>query len=150
MGQCIRICYGPGKQRHQLRLERYNACIRMVRADYGGMGEGTTRNGMRIDLYDDAGINSPESTAASQALEFEAGWTASGAVCVNHVRVAENITLEKIEQRWPRLAGLTGSVCTEQFARSHGALILNRSVPPSADRNPVGSGGSPSERPPMQ
>jgi hypothetical protein len=150
MGKCVRFGYGPWKQPDQLSLDRYNACIRMVRADYGGMGEGTTRNGMRIDIYDVAGINSREPTAAPPDMEFEAGWTENGAVCVNHVRVAENTSLEKIEKRWPRLAGLTGSICTEEFARSHGALILNRSVSPAADRNPVGPGGSVRERVLMQ
>jgi hypothetical protein len=31
--------------------------------------------------------------------------------------------------RWPRLAGLTGAICTEEFARAHGALLFNRSAP---------------------
>jgi hypothetical protein len=101
----------------------------MVRADYGGRGEGTTRNGMRIDLYDIEGINSPDRSALSRDLVFEAGWNAEGAVCVNHPRVAENVTLAEIERRWPKLAGRTGAICTEEFARSHGAVIFNRSAP---------------------
>jgi ADYC domain-containing protein len=149
-GKCVRYGYGPWNQQDPLSLDRYNACIRMVRADYGGMGEGTTRNGMPIDVYDVANINSPEPAAKSANMQFEAGWTENGAVCVNHVRVAENISLEKIEKRWPRLTGLTGSICTEEFARSHGALILNRSISPSEDRTGVRSGGSESERALMQ
>jgi hypothetical protein len=107
-------------------LTLYNACLRMVRADYGGDGNGTTRNGMRIDLYDVRGIEVP---ANDPRMAFEAGWTDAGAVCVNHPRVVENVTLADITARWPRLAGKTGAVCTEEFARSQGALLFNRSVP---------------------
>jgi hypothetical protein len=107
-------------------LALYNACLRMVRADYGGDGNGTTRNGMRIDLYDARGIEVP---ANDPRMAFEAGWTDAGAVCVNHPRVVENVTLADIATRWPRLAGKTGAICTEEFARSRGALLFNRSVP---------------------
>jgi hypothetical protein len=107
-------------------LTLYNACLRMVRADYGGDGNGTTRNGMRIDLYDARGIQVP---ANDPRMAFEAGWTDAGAVCVNHRRVVENVTLADITARWPRLAGKTGAICTEEFARSLGALLFNRSVP---------------------
>ena len=104
----------------------YNACIQMVRADYGGDGTGTTRNGMIIDLYDDHGIQAPD---ADHRMAFEAGWTHDGAVCVNHPRVKENISLGDIAARWHRLAGRTGARCTEETARSLGALLFNRSVP---------------------
>jgi hypothetical protein len=107
-------------------LALYNACLRMVRADYGGDGNGTTRNGMRIDLYDARGIEVP---ANDPRMAFEAGWTDAGAVCVNHPRVVENVTLADIATRWPRLAGKTGAICTEEFARSRGALLFNRSAP---------------------
>ena len=104
----------------------YKACIQMVRADYGGDGTGTTRNGMIIDLYDDHGIQAPD---ADHRMAFEAGWTHDGAVCVNHPRVKENISLGDIAARWHRLAGRTGARCTEETARSLGALLFNRSVP---------------------
>jgi hypothetical protein len=107
-------------------LTLYNACLRMVRADYGGDGDGTTRNGMPIYLYNARGIEVP---ANDPRMAFEAGWTDAGAVCVNHPRVAENVTLAGIAARWPRLAGKTGAICTEEFARSLGALLYNRSVP---------------------
>jgi hypothetical protein len=72
---------------------------------------------------------SPLSPAKDPSLVFEAGWTEHGAVCVNHPRVAGNITLSEIEARWPQLAGKTGAICTEAFARSNGALLFNRSAP---------------------
>jgi hypothetical protein len=139
MGKCIRFGYHPWQTRDLPKpvshhdgdsapsyLNLYNACIRMVRADYGGDGTGTTRNGMLIDLYDDHGIQTPE---ADHRMAFEAGWTQDGAVCVNHPRVEENISLDEIAARWRRLAGRTGASCTEEAARSAGALLFNRSVP---------------------
>ena len=130
MGKCIRFGYHPWQTRawpaHALYrqavneralneralqqqtdasspsyLTLYNACLRMVRADYGGDGNGTTRNGMHIDLYDARGLEVP---ANDPRMAFEAGWTDAGAVCVNHPRVVENVTLADIAARWPRLS----------------------------------------------
>ncbi len=139
MGKCIRFGYHPWQVRDLPKpvsrgdsesaptyLDLYNACIQMVRADYGGDGIGTTRNGTVIDLYDDHGIQVPD---ADGRMAFEAGWTQDGAVCVNHPRIKENISLGEIAMRWRRLAGKTGASCTEETARSLGALLFNRSVP---------------------
>jgi len=118
--KCIRFGYKPWA----LGLDAYNACVRMVRADYGGRGEGTTRNGMPIDMYDRLGI---QTTDYDNPLVFESGWGPDCAVCVHHPRVAGNVTLEQLEARYPHLKGRTGAICTEEFARAHGALIFNRS-----------------------
>jgi len=139
MGKCVRFGYHPWQTRDlpqpvshhdgepvPSHLDLFNACIRMVRADYGGDGTGTTRNGMLIDLYDDYGIQAPD---LDHRMTFEAGWTQDGAVCVNHPRVKENISLGEIAARWRRPAGRTGASCTEEAARSLGALLFNRSVP---------------------
>jgi hypothetical protein len=133
LGKCIRFGYHPWQTHAHLSpaqsmLAVYNACIRMVRADYGGAGVGTTRNGMRIYLYDGLGIQAPDPHESGADMPFEAGWTEDGAVCVNHPRVAENVSLEDIEARWPRLAGKTGAICTEEFARSLGAVLFDRSA----------------------
>ena len=104
----------------------YDACVRMIRADYCGDGEGTTRDGMRIDLYDDRGIQQADSDPAQ---EFEAGWTAAGAVCVRHVRVKENISLERLAASCPRLRDRLGATCTEDRARALGATLFVRSLP---------------------
>ena len=95
-----------------------------MRGDYGGDGHGWTRNGMRIDLYDHREVVDDD---PDQEASFEAGWSAEGAVCIHHPRVAENVTLAELEVRYPHLRGRTGEVCTEAFARSLGALIYNRS-----------------------
>ena len=125
-GKCVRFGYGAwdapqGTSGHDL----YNACVRMVRADYSGEGNGTTRDGMLIDLYDRFGIQRSDN---DPRLEFEAGWNKDGAVCVRHVRVKDNVTLDALEQL-PALRGRIGTVCTEEFAREHGAVMFNRSRP---------------------
>jgi ADYC domain len=125
-GKCIRFGYQPWQQAPDgtpLR-DAYNACVRLVRADYAGDGRGTTRNGQPIDIYDAFGIQKP-----ADAYEFEAGWNADGAVCVRHVRVKQNATLQGVEASSPRLAGRVGEICTEAFARHAGAILFVRSPP---------------------
>ena len=95
-------------------------------AIYAGNDSPKTRNGMQIDINYSMDSQPPE---FDPALHFEAGWTADGAVCVAHPRVKENATLAQLEAEIPRLRGRTGPICTEAFARAHGALILNRSRP---------------------
>jgi hypothetical protein len=128
VGKCVRSGYRPwadGPDGRSLEPQ-HAACVRMYRADYGGTGEPWTRNGMNIDLYDLQGIQKPD-MAADQA--FEAGWSVDGAVCVHHVRVKENTTLAELEEKYPRLKGRTGPICTEEYARSLGATMFNRSQP---------------------
>jgi hypothetical protein len=121
--KCIRFGYRPWEA---AEADLYSTCTRMVRADYCGDGAGTTKNGMSIDLYDDRRIQSAENDPAQ---DFEAGWTSSGAVCVRHVRVKENTSLERLAATCPRLVGKTGAMCTEGTARSLGATLFNRSRP---------------------
>jgi ADYC domain-containing protein len=125
-GKCVRFGYHPWESRSDgtSLLSAYNACVRLVRADYAGDGRGTTRNGQPIDIYDAFGIETP---AYDPAYEFEAGFTAEGAVCVRHVRVPENITLSALEAQAPRLAGKIGPICTEDYARAAGAILFVRS-----------------------
>lgn len=126
LGKCVRFGYRPwanGPDGTSL-APQHAACVRMVRGDYGGANEPWTKNGMRIDLYDDRGVQKPDNAPQDT---FEAGWAPDGAVCVHHVRVKENVTLAELEARYPKLAGRTGAVCTEEFARAHGAILYNRS-----------------------
>jgi hypothetical protein len=127
-GKCIRFGYKPWRQAPDgtpLR-DAYNACVRLVRADYAGDGRGTTRNGQPIDIYDAFGIQKP---ANDPGYVFEAGWNADGAVCVRHVRVKENATLQDVETSNTRLAGRVGEACTEALARQAGAILFVRSPP---------------------
>ena len=126
--KCARFGYRPwetGPDGRSMR-DAYNACIRMVRADYGGDGNSTTRDGLTIDVYDAWGIQTAD---LLDGHDFEAGWAPWGAVCVRHVRVQENSSLDELERRYPRLKGRTGPVCTEPFARTQGAVLFNRSRP---------------------
>jgi hypothetical protein len=127
-GKCVRFGYKPwGKAPDGTSLgEAYNACVRLVRADYAGDGRGTTRNGQPIDIYDSLGVQSP---ADDRAYEFEAGFDEKGAVCVRHVRVKGNATFVALEAASPRLAGRVGDICDEAFARARGAILFVRSPP---------------------
>ncbi len=124
--KCARFGYSPwaiGPDGKPL-IHTYNACVRLLRGDYGGRDEPLTKNGMWVDIYDPQGI---QKTDGDPTLTFEAGWGPDGAVCVHHPRVKENVTLEQLEARYPQLKGRTGAICTEEFARANGALIFNRS-----------------------
>jgi hypothetical protein len=126
LAKCLRMGYEPWQTASGGRPVRaaFNACVRMVRADYGGHGEPFTENGRRIDVYDDLGVQTPD---LDPKQAFEAGWNEQGAVCVHHARVAANVSLAELEARYPQLRGRTGAVCTEAFARAHGATVFNRS-----------------------
>jgi hypothetical protein len=127
-GKCVRFGYKPWRQAPDgTSLEPlYQTCVRMVRADYCGQGEGTTRDGMPIDLYDDLRIQTPDNDPAQ---EFEAGWSEAGAVCVRHVRVRRNTSLDALAHSCPRLRDHLGEACTEAHARTLGAVLFNRSAP---------------------
>ena len=115
-----------GACRRNSLCDVYNACIRMVRADYCGNGTPTTKEGQQIDIYDDHGI---EKSANTPTMDFEAGWMPNGAACVRHVRVKENISLESLVAACPRLKDRVGSACNEDMARNLGARLFNRSRP---------------------
>ena len=125
--KCVRFGYAPwGRDaRGDALLERYNACVRMVRADYCGDGQAHTVNGTLIDIYDRGGVQVSD---ASLELAFEAGWSAKGAVCVGHPRIAEKGTLEDLLRECPRLRDArNGAECTEEAAARAGAVVFNRS-----------------------
>jgi hypothetical protein len=127
LGKCVRFGYPPWDGADGgPSLEVYNACIRMVRADYCGDGVATTKDGQLIDIYDDLGRQKHEN---EPAMDFEAGWTAEGAVCVRHVRVKENVSLDSLAATCPRLKDRLGRMCHEGAARSLGARLFNRSRP---------------------
>lgn len=121
VGKCFRMGYRPWI--HGLEA-LHAACVNLVRGDYGGNDRPWTRNGMLIDVFDDSGVQSPDT---DNPMPFEAGWTPEGAVCLAHPRVPENGSLAAIESAVPRLAGRTGAGCTEEEARRMGAILFNRS-----------------------
>jgi ADYC domain len=127
-GKCVRFGYKPWGRAPDgaLLAPYYQACVRLVRADYAGDGRGTTRNGMAVDIYDKLGVEAP---GADPTYEFEAGFDEEGAVCVRHVRVKENAALAGVEASNPRLKGKVGEICDEAFARAQGAILFVRSPP---------------------
>jgi hypothetical protein len=127
-GKCVRFGYRPWEPRagEPSAWALYNACVRLVRADYSGDGKGATRNGQPIDIYDAVGVQEPGNDPGH---DFEAGFSPEGAVCVRHVRVKENASLETLEASVPRLKGRTGAICTEAYARALGAVLFVRSPP---------------------
>lgn len=126
-GKCARFGYAPWRTAPDGRSMAlwHQACLKMLPAEYGGDGVPHTVNGTMIDLFDFIGINSP--TPTDEAMDFEAGWTPEGAVCVAHARVPKVSTLAKIARAYPALP--TGpDACTLESARAAGALVLNRSM----------------------
>ena len=78
---------GQARDGRPLR-DHYNACVRMLRADYCGDGRSWTRDGTLIDMWDDHRIQTSD-TLSDPAFSFSKrdGW-AQGAVCVRRTRIA--------------------------------------------------------------
>jgi hypothetical protein len=132
IGKCVRFGYRPWvRETDGFSLAvLHAACVHLMRGDYGGSGERWARDGVPIDISDPLGIQKPDDEAD---LAFEAGWTPAGAVCVHHIRANDSITLAALEQKYPKLKGRVGAICTEDYARSLGALVFNRSRPREDD-----------------
>jgi hypothetical protein len=125
-GKCVRLGYRPWQALPDgsSMLPVFNACVRMMRADYSGRGMPTTKDGTSIAIADRFGINAKP---FDKSFEFEAGWDGDGAVCVHHPRVRANISLKQIEEGAARLRGRTGHMCNREKAEALGALIFNAS-----------------------
>jgi hypothetical protein len=124
-GKCILWGYDPwrtGPHGEDLAAY-YQACQFLVPADYQGNNVPHTRNGTDIDLWDIAGVQKPESQHDS-AYAFEAGWNASGAVCVARTRWENLLPLNVLLQSSPKLGA---APCDETEARHRGAILFNRS-----------------------
>jgi hypothetical protein len=127
-GKCVLFGYRPWETREGVPMrDLLQACIHLLRADYGGDDRPSTRNGTLINLYDRFGIQDP---GAAAGMEFEAAWGPEGAVCVAHPRIPDAITLEQLAERYPRLEGHLGpQACSEDAMRADSrALIFNQSV----------------------
>jgi ADYC domain len=127
-GKCILMGYRPWEEGSDVPMrDLHAACIHMMRADYGGDDHPTTRDGTSIIVYDRFGIQQDE---PDDPMPFEAAWGKSGALCIAHPRIARNVSLEALEQRYPRLVGSLGpGLCTEDAMRERpDALLFNRSA----------------------
>ena len=121
-GKCVRFGYKPwGKTPDGSSLEPYyQACVRLVRADYCGDGVGRTKNGTPIDLFDRIGR---QADMPAPGMSFEAAFGPEGAVCVRHTRWRELLDLDALGAQCPRLADHLGASCTEDMP----ALLYVRS-----------------------
>ncbi|MBM6578983.1 hypothetical protein ILT44_02215 [Microvirga sp. BT689] len=127
-GKCILMGYRPWDDRPDAPMrDLHAACVNMVRADYGGDDHPTTRDGTAIDVYDRFGIQKPET---ADPMPFEAAWGRNGAICVAHTRIAGNVTLDELAQRYSTLRHHLGpEACTEEAMRRHpDVLLFNRSA----------------------
>ena len=115
-GKCVRFGYQPWRTLPDgTSLEPYyQACVRMVRADYGGDGIGHTRNGTPIDLFDRIGIQRDE---IGPGMTLEAAFAPDGAVCVAHPRLSDLTSLDILARQYPRLAGHLGADCDKARQR---------------------------------
>lgn len=122
-GKCVRFGYKPWRRLPDgTSLQPYyQACVRLVRADYGGDGIGHTRNGTPMDLFDRIGIQRDE---IGPGMTLEAAFGPDGAVCVAHPRLPDLTSLDALARQYPRLAGHLGTACDEHAA----ALLFVRSV----------------------
>jgi hypothetical protein len=128
-GKCVRYGYLPWATAPDGSSlgKAHDACVLMLRADYGAANVPATRDGVAVGVSDRWGLRKVEVPAGADT--FEAGWDADGAVCVRRPRLRDLVTLAELEARVPRLRGRTGAVCTPEFARGLGALVLNWSQP---------------------
>lgn len=121
-GKCIRFGYKPwGFGSNNISLAPYyQACVRLVRADYCGDGIGHTRDGTPIDIFDKIGIPRDE---PAPDMTFEAAWGPDGAVCVRRTRLPDVLDNAALAASCPRLAHSMGQTCDEAAP----ALLFNRS-----------------------
>jgi ADYC domain len=99
-GKCVRFGYKPwGHTRDGVSLAPYyQACVRMVRADYCGDGVRHTRNGTPVDIFDRIGIQKDE---PAEGMTLEAAWAPEGAVCVRHTRLTDVLSREGLAALCP-------------------------------------------------
>jgi len=128
VGKCVRSGYRPWDEQPGGAPLRalHQACIHMMRADYGGDGRTNTRDGTVILMCDRYGVRTCDK---DRPLVFEAAWGPEGATCVARPRIAELVSLEQLAARYPRLESRLGvAACTEDGAmRDPAALLFNRS-----------------------
>jgi hypothetical protein len=128
--KCVLMGYRPWEQHPSGASMRdlHKTCIHLMRADYGGDDQPTTRDGTSIDVEDRFGI---QTFGDVEGMTFEAAWGPDGALCVARPRIAGNITLEVLAKRYSRLARAVGpEACTrERMAGDARVLLFNRSYP---------------------
>ena len=92
IGKCIRWGYRPWEEQPggPPLAALHEACVHMARADYGGDGRASTREGTLIYWCDRFGVHP---CGEDVPAAFEAAWGRDGAICVARPRIAENVSL---------------------------------------------------------
>jgi hypothetical protein len=128
VGKCIRWGYRPWEEQPggPPLTALHEACVHMARADYGGDGRASTSDGTMIYWCDRFGIHP---CGEDVPAAFEAAWGREGAICVARPRIADNVSLEQLAERYPRLQPHLGPArCSEDIAmRDPRALLFNGS-----------------------
>jgi hypothetical protein len=128
-GKCALLGYVPwGKAAPYSMQALHQACVHLMRADYGGDGRPATQEGTLIHVYDRFGLRPFRKVTG---MVFEAAWSAHGAVCVARMRIAGLADLTTLVKRYPRLAGQVGpGRCNEALMRRRSdAILFNFSRP---------------------
>jgi ADYC domain len=84
--------------------DRFDSCVRAVRADYCGKGVPYTKDNTRIDLYDKS---PPEPHKLKDGFLLEAIWDKDGAICVIHARYV-SLSPECQKKTFPIVVSLFG------------------------------------------
>lgn len=124
LAKCARWGYRPWETRGGRPLRPYHqACTRLLRADYCGDGEGHTKDGTPINLWDDLGIQGREDLPG---MVLEAAWTPEGAIGIRHTRFPE--AMDYVRRTCPeRLAEGPRPSCAAGGAAA--PLLCNESFP---------------------
>lgn len=129
-GKCARMGYAPGARTAdgESLTPYFEACVRMMRADYCGDGRSHTEPGVPVEHGDRAGRRGH---THAQRMGFEAVWGRDGAICVRRPRDHARLSLEQLVARCPRLADAVGERCHEDvLATRPDAFFTNRSPEP--------------------
>ncbi len=82
LAKCVELGYEPWATDSSTSLrDHHQACTRMIRADYCGDGKSWTESGVKINLYDDLGIQTD-----SASWRIDAEWLAGEALCIDKRR----------------------------------------------------------------
>jgi hypothetical protein len=128
-GKCALLGYVPWDEAGPYPMPLlHQACVHLMRADYGGDGTPATVDGTLIHVFDRFGIRPAQK---GTGMLFEAAWSPEGAVCVARVRNPRLTDLKTLVNRYPRLAGRVGPrYCREAAMRQRrDAILFNLSRP---------------------
>jgi ADYC domain len=89
IAKCYRWGYRPWITGYGDLVTLHWACTRLARADYCGNGVSHTRNGTKVNVWDNLPEPGPiqrHGLLAPLGMIFEAGWSTHGAVCLSRAR----------------------------------------------------------------